>query len=135
MRLQRSKKRPAYLGLPDQSDTMTGQTGSRSRLLRRLVSATLLLIASAYLLSDFLLARLGQFLIASQPPVKVDAIVVLSGSLPDRILEGVKLYHDDWADRIILTRGNPSPGIQKVRELGAELPDRHQLNVSVANST
>ncbi len=79
-----------------------------------------------------LLTAIGGFLIVRDTPQAADAIVVLSGSLPDRILEAVDLYQAHLAPRIILTREQPLPGLQEVRARGAALAEHHEQNVSVA---
>lgn len=79
-----------------------------------------------------LLGALGGFLIAQDDPVPADAIVVLSGSLPDRILQAVDLYHAHLAPRIILTREQPLPGLEALRARGATLPERHEQNIGIA---
>lgn len=79
-----------------------------------------------------LLTALGGFLIVQDPPQPADVIVVLSGSLPDRILEGVDLYQAHLAPRIVLTREPPLPGIDALRARGVTLPEHHEQNLSIA---
>jgi uncharacterized SAM-binding protein YcdF (DUF218 family) len=59
--------------------------------------------------------------------------VVLSGSVPDRILEAVDLYQAHWAPRIILTREGPPPGLQALRARGGALLEHHEQNLSIAH--
>ena len=80
-----------------------------------------------------LLTAVGGFLIVRDQPHAADAIVVLSGSLPDRILEAVDLYHEQLASRIILTREFPLPGLETLRARGGDLPERHEQNLAVAH--
>jgi uncharacterized SAM-binding protein YcdF (DUF218 family) len=54
---------------------------------------------------DPILTSLGNFLIISEEPQKVDVIIVLSGGL-DRIPYGVKLYQSGYANKILLSGGN-----------------------------
>jgi len=86
----------------------------------------------AYLGRSALLSAVGGFLIVQDETHPADAIVVLSGSLPDRILEAVDLYQAHLAPRIILTREEPLPGLAAVRARGATLPEHHEQNISVA---
>jgi uncharacterized SAM-binding protein YcdF (DUF218 family) len=86
----------------------------------------------AYVGRRALLTAIGGFLIVRDQPLPADAIVVLSGSLPDRILEAVDLYHAHLAPRIILTREQPLPGLGEVRARGATLAEHHEQNSSVA---
>lgn len=86
----------------------------------------------SYLGRSALLSAVGGFLIVQDETHPADAIVVLSGSLPDRILEAVDLYQAHLAPRIILTREEPLPGLAAVRARGATLPEHHEQNISVA---
>jgi uncharacterized SAM-binding protein YcdF (DUF218 family) len=95
----------------------------------------LLVAATAVALIVFrepLLRRLGAFLVVRDPEAPVDAIVVLSGSLPDRILHAVDLYHAGLAPRIVLTREIEMPGLADLRARGVQIPERHELNRSIA---
>jgi uncharacterized SAM-binding protein YcdF (DUF218 family) len=81
---------------------------------------------------DAVLTAIGGLLIAHDEPGRADAIVVLSGSLPDRILEAVDLYQAGLAPRIILTREFSLPGMAALRARGGTLPEHHEQNLSVA---
>jgi len=86
----------------------------------------------AYVARRPLLTAIGAFLIVRDPPHSADAIVVLSGSLPDRILEAVDLYQAHLAPRIILTTEAPLPGVEALRARGGSLPEHHEQNRSIA---
>jgi uncharacterized SAM-binding protein YcdF (DUF218 family) len=88
--------------------------------------------AAAYAGRGALLGAVGGFLIVQDEAHPADAIVVLSGSLPDRILEAVDLYQAHLAPRIILTREQPLPGSAAARARGATLPEHHEQNISIA---
>ena len=79
-----------------------------------------------------LLTALGNFLIAGDAVHSADAIVVLSGSLPDRMLEAVDLYQAGLAPRIILTREPLLPGLDVLRQRGVNLPEAHEENLMIA---
>jgi uncharacterized SAM-binding protein YcdF (DUF218 family) len=79
-----------------------------------------------------LLRAIGGFLIVRDPPQPADAIVVLAGSLPDRILEAVDLYQAQLAPRIILTREPELPGLSVLRARGATLAEHHEQNQRIA---
>lgn len=81
---------------------------------------------------DSILRQVGRFLVVEDPLQAADAIVVLSGSLPDRMLEAVDLYHAGWAARLVLTQEGPLPGLPALRAKGGDLPEHHDLNLSVA---
>ncbi len=48
--------------------------------------------------------RLGAWLVVEDPLQKADAIFVLGGTLFERPLEAVDLYHEGWAPRVLLMR-------------------------------
>jgi uncharacterized SAM-binding protein YcdF (DUF218 family) len=103
---------------------------------RRRIVLTLLIFsvaaAIAYAARRPLLTAIGGFLILQDAPRTADAIVVLSGSVPDRILEAVDLYHAQLAPRIVLTREAPFPGLEALRAKGITLPEHHEQNHSIA---
>ncbi len=90
------------------------------------------LAAALWLTALPLLRTAGAFLVLDEPPRRADAIVVLSGSVPDRILEAVDLYEDGFAPLIILCREPENAGFRELKERGVELPRIYELNVSVA---
>jgi uncharacterized SAM-binding protein YcdF (DUF218 family) len=72
----------------------------------------------------------GRYLVVSDPlPPTADAIVIMAGSIPDRVLEAVDLYRTGVAPRIIVTRERPRPGDALLRARGAALPESDQLTV------
>jgi uncharacterized SAM-binding protein YcdF (DUF218 family) len=79
-----------------------------------------------------LLTAAGRALIVQDPLRPVDAIVVLSGSLPDRIMEAVDLYHAGLAPRIILTQEGLPPGLAELRRRGGNMVERYEQNLDIA---
>jgi uncharacterized SAM-binding protein YcdF (DUF218 family) len=100
----------------------------RRRALAIAVVALLVLAAAALPL----LGAAGRFLVEDDPLDHADAIVVLTGSYPDRILEAVALYREGWAPRIILCREPENAGFRKLQGLGVTVPRLFELNRSVA---
>jgi uncharacterized SAM-binding protein YcdF (DUF218 family) len=43
---------------------------------------------------------IGQWLVVQDPLVHADAIVILSGQLPDRAIEAARLYHAGYAEQV-----------------------------------
>ena len=80
-----------------------------------------------------LLRAAGRFLVVEDPVQPADAIVVLSGSVPDRVMEAVDLYQAGVAPRVVLTRAPELPGLSALRARGGYLPDRHEQNLAVAH--
>jgi uncharacterized SAM-binding protein YcdF (DUF218 family) len=101
--------------------------------LRRLSLAALLtLCAVAYLFREPILETAGRSLIVDDAPAKADAIVVLSGSFPDRILEAVALYKDGFAPKIVLCREPDNAAMDRLAELGVHVLRGSGLNRDVA---
>jgi len=104
--------------------------------MRRMFLWTLLILAvlatSIYTVRVPLLTAIGRFLIVQDAPEAADAIVVLSGSLPDRIMEGADLYTAKLAPRIILTREGLPPGLAALRARGGDMLERHEQNIEIA---
>jgi uncharacterized SAM-binding protein YcdF (DUF218 family) len=94
--------------------------------------ATIAAAALAYATRQRVLTALGSFLIVRDATHPADAIVVLSGSVPDRMLEAVDLYQARLAPRIILTREPVLPGLTVLRERGGNVPEHHEENLMVA---
>ena len=73
----------------------------------------------------------GHWLVASDPlPEHADAIVVLAGSVSDRVLEAADLYAVGLAPRVIVTRERPARGEWALAQRGVRLPDSDALRRS-----
>lgn len=92
----------------------------------------LVLAVVAWTASPPLLRAAGRFLVVEQPPRHADAIVVLSGSIPDRILEAVDLFRAGLAPVIVLCGEPANEGIRQLGARGVTLPWGHELNASIA---
>jgi uncharacterized SAM-binding protein YcdF (DUF218 family) len=116
--------------------TATVQSWMQRPALRSIVLGIVLAVgAGAALLYGArqpVLTALGRFLLVQEDPRPAQAIVVLSGSIPDRILEAVDLYQAGFAPRIILTQEGPLPGLAALRARGGTLPEQHEENQRVA---
>lgn len=89
-------------------------------------------LALAYGLRAPILGGIGRFVIATDEPMPADAIVVLSGSLPDRILEAVDLFAAGFAPEIVLVAERARPGFEELQRRGASVSQVHEMNVSIA---
>lgn len=66
----------------------------------------------------------GRPLVATDPlPAHADAIVIMAGSIPDRVLEAADLYHAGIAPRVVVTRERLRRGEWRLRERGVRLPE------------
>jgi uncharacterized SAM-binding protein YcdF (DUF218 family) len=102
---------------------------------RRVLFAAVVVAAVAgglWMQRERILTAIGRFVVSTEAPVAADAVVVLAGSLPDRILEAVDLYKEGWAPRIVLTKETGMPGIEVLQRRGVKIPEKHELNISIA---
>ncbi|HSE84246.1 MAG TPA: YdcF family protein [Thermodesulfobacteriota bacterium] len=95
----------------------------------------LLIILAASLIAVYheaILVSLGEYLITEQRLEKADAIFILGGSVPDRILEGIDVYKQGYAPVIILSREQKPRGYDALLKLGIKLPEGYDLNRMIA---
>jgi uncharacterized SAM-binding protein YcdF (DUF218 family) len=92
----------------------------------------IVILGVAVFYRNAILISLGEYLITEDPLKKSDAIVVLSGSIPDRILEAIDIYKQGYAPLIILTKQPELPGYNKLLRLGIKIPEEHDLNQMIA---
>jgi uncharacterized SAM-binding protein YcdF (DUF218 family) len=88
--------------------------------------------ALAYAARRPVLTALGSLLIVRDATHPADAIVVLSGSVPDRMLEAVDLYQAHLAPQVILTREPLLPGLAVLRQRGGNVPEHYEENLMIA---
>ena len=67
---------------------------------KKILSVLVILLAFFILLGLFVVPNLGQWLVVNDEVKESDIIVVLMGSVYDRILEAVDLYDEGYSDRI-----------------------------------
>jgi uncharacterized SAM-binding protein YcdF (DUF218 family) len=107
-------------------------TGMARHFLLAGLLATVAAAALGYAARQRVLTALGNFLIVRDATHPADAIVVLSGSVPDRMLEAVDLYQAHLVPRIIITRGPVLPGLAVLRQRGVNMPEPHEENLMIA---
>ncbi|HLY39175.1 MAG TPA: hypothetical protein VKU61_14115, partial [Candidatus Binatia bacterium] len=90
------------------------------------VVVALLAIAAATAMA---LAFGGRVLVVADPlPAQADAIVMLAGSIPDRVLETAELYRSGVAPRVVVTRERLRPGDAALRARGVRLPEPDEMS-------
>ena len=97
------------------------------RLLVRLAALAAFLLIIAVLAAP----RLGAWLVVEDPLQKADAIFVLGGTLFERPLEAVDLYHEGWAPRLLLMRQIADDGEAELRRRGVVYQREIDVQVDV----
>ena len=97
------------------------------RLLVRLAALAAFLLIIAALTAP----RLGAWLVVEDPLQKADAIFVLGGTLFERPLEAVDLYHEGWAPRLLLMRQIADDGEVELRRRGVVYQREIDVQVDV----
>lgn len=95
------------------------------RLLLRLAALAALFLVMAGVAAP----RLGAWLVVEDPLQKADAILVLGGTMYERPLEAVDLYHEGWAPRILVTRQIADEGESELLRRG--IPFQREIDLQV----
>ena len=69
---------------------------------KKILSVLVILLAFFIFLSIFIVPNLGQWLVVMDELQESDMIVVLMGSVYDRILEAADLYDEGYSDKIVM---------------------------------
>lgn len=107
---------------------MSARDGVGQLRKRAIASATVLVVGIAIIV---LLGRnLGRWLVVNAPLEKADAILVLSGGLPERALEAARIYKQGFAPQVWLTHSTePGATLEKyaVGYTGEDVYDKRLL--------
>src|SRR5262245_54658135 len=80
-------------------------------------------VAALIAAHDPILHGLGSYLIARDPLVHADAIVVLAGGHPEREMAAATLFKEGWAPRVVLSRAATPPHVEALLHLGIRSHD------------
>ena len=69
----------------------------------------LVILIFLFAVCSFSCQRAGRWLVKEDLPPHADALVILMGSFPERVLQAFDLYHDGRADRIIIVEESMGP--------------------------
>lgn len=97
--------------------------------MKRFLTRLAALAALFLLLAALAAPRLGAWLVQIDPLQKADAIFVLGGTLFERPLEAVDLYHEGWAPRLLLMRQVADAGERELQRRG--IPFQREVDVQV----
>jgi uncharacterized SAM-binding protein YcdF (DUF218 family) len=87
---------------------------SRPKLRRKLFRAGIWIVVAA--LGILVFFAMGRWLVIQDPLFQADAIVVLSGHLPERALEAARLYHQGYADQVWISQpSSPSEALKTMK--------------------
>jgi len=92
----------------------------------------LIVLIALFLNKQALLTFAGNLLISEDTPQKAEAIVVLNGGIPIRILEAVDLYNGGYGEIIIFCKTSESSDYKKLRESNVYYPVEHDINKQIA---
>lgn len=76
----------------------------------------LLLLLLLFLTSKLWLPAIGHWLIQTSPPVPAEAIVVLAGGGPERLMPGIEFYKQGLAPELWYTGNVPSPELRSFND-------------------
>jgi len=99
--------------------------------LRRHLPRLAALAAIVLILVAVAAPRLGAWLVVEDPLQKSDAIFVLGGTMFERPLEAVDLFHEGWAPRVLLVRQIPDYGEEQLIERGVTFQREIDVQVDV----
>jgi len=99
--------------------------------LKRLLVRLAALAAFLLIIAAVAAPRLGTWLVVEDPLQKADAIFVLGGTLFERPIEAVDLYHEGWAPRMLLTRQIGDEGEAELRRRGVVYQREIDMQVDV----
>lgn len=89
------------------------------------------LLLSFVLLVIWYTFSVGELLVRTDELEKGDGIVVLLGSIPDRILEAVDLYHEGYGDKIIMVE-TEKEGYEHLVDKNVDIPLQERVNELIA---
>lgn len=86
-----------------------------------------------FIFSAPILKLLATGLVVDQQIEKSDAVVVLGGSSPSRVLEAIDILNNGHASKLIISRGGKPEGLEYLNSKDIDFPEEADLNKFVAN--
>ena len=97
----------------------------------KIITVMVVILLVVFLSGFLFLPHAGHLLVAEDPLQESDIIVVLMGSIPDRILEGTDIYQEGYAPKLVMMREDMT-GYELLSERGVEIPGRADLSKKAA---
>ena len=85
-----------------------------------------------FLLREPIMIYAGSALVAQDKPREADAIVVLMGSVPDRVAHGADLYREGYVDSLLMVRTEEYEDYEVMEKMDLEVPGTVDINVDIA---
>ena len=101
---------------------------SRSRTFLYLGLGIMGFMVSAYLAHPIILRSVGEYLVVEDTLQTAEAIVVLNGSAPLRVLEAARLYKEGWAPKIILSQALRRGDFYAFEALDIKIVQEHEYD-------
>ena len=85
-----------------------------------------------FIFSEPIFKQLANGLVVDERIQKSDAVLVLGGGSPSRVLEAIDIYNEGFAEKILITRGGRPEGSEYLESKGIKFPEGADLNKFVA---
>lgn len=105
---------------------------NKSRLSIILLFSLIFAIILLFIFRHLFFQALGEYLITEDNMGEAQIIVILQGSIPDRIIHGIRLYQDNYASRLVMVRSHDFSCYNLIEEHNLQLPGHVDLNYQVA---
>ncbi len=101
---------------------------SRSRTFFYLGLGIMGFVVLAFLAHPIILRSVGEYLVVEDTLQTAEAIVVLNGSAPLRVLEAARLYKEGWAPKIILSQALRRGDFYAFEALDIKIVQEHEYD-------
>ena len=98
---------------------------------RNLKNTAAVLAGLLFLILIILLPRAGTYILAEDELAESDIIVILMGSIPDRVLQGADIFLEGFGEEIVMVRENMR-SYDDLLGRGVEVPGRADLSKMAA---
>lgn len=86
---------------------------------------------TVYIFQDKFTVLISNRFVVENTIEKADAIVVLGGSIPDRLLEAAALYKEGYSELLLITRTPDPTGYRFLKKHNANYPLNHEIILGI----